>query len=110
MFHPYSVFVHVQNMGKFQMFEIFLTMLYQFMVAKYFHKFYIFQKLYFKEIDVLTFLTVSSSLGLPIVCKFEEWKRFAQFLVGEPTLPKLHMVLSLIGSVSLYKKKNLNII
>ena len=31
------------------MFEIFLTILYQFMVAKYFHKFYIFQKSYFKE-------------------------------------------------------------
>ena len=36
-------------MGKFQMFEIFLTILYQFMVAKYFHKLYIFQNLYFKE-------------------------------------------------------------
>ena len=36
-------------MGKFQMFEIFLTILCQFMVAKYFHKFYIFQKSYFKE-------------------------------------------------------------
>ena len=36
-------------MGKFQMFEIFLTILYQFMVAKYFQKFYIFQKSYFKE-------------------------------------------------------------
>ena len=36
-------------MGKFQLFEIFLTILYQFMVAKYFHKFYIFQKSYFKE-------------------------------------------------------------
>ena len=36
-------------MGKFQMFEIFLTILYQFMVAKYFRKFYIFQKSYFKE-------------------------------------------------------------
>ena len=35
-------------MGKFQMFEIFLTILYQFMVAKYFHKFYIFQKSSFK--------------------------------------------------------------
>ena len=36
-------------MGKFQMFEIFLTILYQFMVDKYFQKFYIFQKSYFKE-------------------------------------------------------------
>ena len=36
-------------MGKFQMFEIFLTILNQFMVATYFHKFYTFQKSYFKE-------------------------------------------------------------
>ena len=36
-------------MEKFQMFEIFLTILYQFMVAKYFNKFYIFPKSYFKE-------------------------------------------------------------
>ena len=43
----------------------------------------------------MSFLTVSSSLGLPIICKFEEWKRFAQFLVGKPTLPKLHMVVYL---------------
>ena len=46
----------------------------------------------FRKVDVLPFLTVSSSLGLLIVCKFEEWKRFPQFLVGKPTLPKLHMV------------------
>ena len=59
------------------------------MVAKYFHKFYIFQKSYFKE---SWRFTVSSSLGLLIVCKFEEWKRFAQFLGSKPTLPKLHMV------------------
>ena len=31
------------------MFEIFLTILCQLMVAKYFYKFYIFQKSYFKE-------------------------------------------------------------
>ena len=79
-------------MGKFQMCEIFLTILYQFMVAKYFHKFYIFQKSYFKESWCLPFLTGSSSLGLLNVCKFEEWKRFAQFYVGKPTLPKLHML------------------
>ena len=79
-------------MGKFQMFEIFLTILYQSMVAKYFHKFYIFQKLYFKKVDVLPFLTFSSSLGLPIVCKSKEWKRIAQLLLGKPRLPKLHMV------------------
>ena len=79
-------------MGKFQMFEIFLTILYQFMVAKYFHKFYIFQKSYLRKVDVLPFPTVSSSLGLLIVCKFKEWKRFAQYLVSKPTLPKLHMV------------------
>ena len=35
-------------MEKFQMFEIFLSILYQFMVAEYFHKFYIFQKSYLK--------------------------------------------------------------
>ena len=74
------------------MFEIFLTILYQFMVAKYFHKFYIFQKSYFRKVDILPFPTVSSSLGLLNVCKFEEWKRFAQLLVSKPTLPKLHMV------------------
>ena len=72
--------------------KYFLTILYQFMVAKYFHKFYIFQTHTFRKVDVLPFLTVSSSLGLLIVCKFEEWKRFAQFLMGKPTLPKLHMV------------------
>ena len=48
-FSLYSVSAHAQNMGKFQMFEIFLTILYQFMVAEYFHKFYIFQKSCFKE-------------------------------------------------------------
>ena len=45
-----------------------------------------------RKVDVLPFLSASSSLGLLIVCKFEEWKRFAQFLVGKPILPKLHMV------------------
>ena len=34
------------------------------------------------KVDVLPFVTVSISLGLPIVCEFEEWKRFAQLLVG----------------------------
>ena len=29
------------------------------------------------------FVTLSSSLGFPIVLKFEEWKRFAQLLVGK---------------------------
>ena len=42
--------------------------------------------------DVLPFLNVSSTLGLPIVCKLEEWKRFAQLLVGKPTPVKLHMI------------------
>ena len=41
------------------------------------------------KVDVLPFLNVSSTLGLPIFCKFEEWKRFAQLLVGKPTLAKL---------------------
>ena len=62
------------------------------MVAKYFHKFYIFQKSYFKESWRFAISYCSSSLGLLIVCKFEEWKMLAQFLVGKPTLPKLHMV------------------
>ena len=90
------------------MFQIFLTILYQFMAAKYFF-FQFFQILHFPkiilEVDVLPFLTVSSSLGLLIVCRFEEWKRFAQFLVGKPTLPQIAHGLSLISSVSLYKKK-----
>ena len=44
------------------------------------------------KVDVLPFLNVSSTLGLPIVCKLEEWKRLAQLLVGKPTLAKLHMI------------------
>ena len=44
------------------------------------------------KVDILPFLTAFSSLGLPIVCKFEEWKRFGQLLVGKPTLAKLHMI------------------
>ena len=55
-----------------------------------------------RKVDVLPFLTVSSSLSLLIVCKFDEWERFAQFLVGKPILPKLHI---LIGSVTLYRRK-----
>ena len=35
-----------------------------------------------RKIEVLPFLTVSSSLGLLIACKFDEWTRFAHFLVG----------------------------
>ena len=52
---------------------------YQFMVVKY-----------FLHILHFPFLTVCSSLSLPIVCEFEEW--FAQLLVGKPTLDKLHRV------------------
>ena len=74
------------------MFEIFLTILYQFMVARYFHIFYIFKTYTIMKVDVLPFLNVSSTLGLPIVCNFEEWKRFAQLLVGKPTLAKLHVI------------------
>ena len=48
-FSAFLALFTVKNMGKFQMFEIFPTILYQFMVAKYFHKFYIFQNSYFKE-------------------------------------------------------------
>ena len=44
------------------------------------------------KVDVLPFRNVSSTLGLPIVCKFEEWKRFAELLVCKPTLAKLHMI------------------
>ena len=43
------------------------------MAAKYFHKFYIFQKSYVKESWRFA-ISVSSSLALLIVCKFEEWK------------------------------------
>ena len=46
----------------------------------------------FTKVYVLPFLTVSSSLGLLIVCKFEEWKRFAKLLVGKPALLKLHKI------------------
>ena len=70
------------------MFEIFLTILYQFMVAKILSRISHFLKLILlMKVDVLPFLNVSSTWGLPIFCKFEEWKRFAQFLVGKPTLP-----------------------
>ena len=46
----------------------------------------------YTKVDVLPFFNVSSTLGLPIVCKSEEWERFAQLLVGKPTLAKLHMI------------------
>ena len=74
------------------MFEIFLTILHQFMVANTFTYFAFSRNHTFRKIDILPFLTVSSSFGLLIVCKFEEWKRFAQLLVGKPTLPKLHVI------------------
>ena len=51
-------------------------------------KFYIFQKPYFTERWRFAISDRSSNLGLLIVCKFEEWKKFAQFLVGKPILPK----------------------
>ena len=49
-FSRYSVSAHAQNIGTFQMFEIFLTILYQFMLVKYFHIFYILQNSYYYEI------------------------------------------------------------
>ena len=56
------------------MFSIFQTILYHFIVAEYFHIFYIFQKSYFKEswCYAISYLTVSSSLGLlfPVVWAF----------------------------------------
>ena len=55
-----------------------------------YRKFY-FQKSYIIKVDVLPFLTVSSSLGLPIIYEFKEWKRLVQFLVGKPTLAKLNI-------------------
>ena len=53
-----------------------------------------------RKVDILPFLTVSSSLGLLIVCKFEEWERFAQLLVDKPTLLVVvdHSVQTLWGS------------
>ena len=44
-----SVSAHAQNVEKFQMFEILLSILYQFIMVKYFHIFYIFQKSYYYE-------------------------------------------------------------
>ena len=76
-------------MGTFQMFEIFLTILYYFIVAKYFRYFMFFQKSYFQE---NWRFAVSSSLGFLNVCKFKESKNFAQLLVGKPSLPKFHMI------------------
>ena len=90
-FSWYSVSAHVQNIGKFQIFEIFLS----YINLRWLNTFtyFTFSKNHTTmKVDVLPFLTVSSSLGLPIVCKFEEWKRFAQLLVGKPTLAKLHMI------------------
>ena len=74
------------------------------MVVKYFHFFLHFPKKNhtIMKVEVLSFLTVSSGLGLPIVCKFEEWTRFHTCQI----VPDL----SLICGVPLYKKKNLNII
>ena len=63
------------------------------------------------KVDVLPLLTVTSEFGPQIVCEFEEWKRFAQLLVGKPMHAfQIAHDFSLIGSLSLYKKKNLNII
>ena len=50
------------------------------MVVKYFHIFCNFQK-----------SDNCQSLGLPIICEFEELKWFAQLLVGKSTFAKLHM-------------------
>ena len=44
------------------------------------------------KVDVFPFLNVSSNFGLAIVRKFEKGNRFAQLLVGKPTLAKLHMI------------------
>ena len=46
----------------------------------------------FIKVDVFPFLTFSSSLGLPITCEFEEWKKLVHLLVGKPTHTKLHRV------------------
>ena len=62
------------------------------MVVKYFHISYISKNYTIIKVDVLSLTTVSYSLGIPIVCESEEWKRFAQHLVDMPTLLKLHMI------------------
>ena len=48
--------------------------------------------LHFSKVDVLPFVNVCSRLGLAIIRKLEEWKLFAQLLVGEPTRVKLHII------------------
>ena len=73
------------------MFEIFLSHINLWWLNTF--PYFTFSKTHtFMKVDVLPFLNVSSTLGLPIVCKYEEWERFAQLLVGKPTLAKLHMI------------------
>ena len=73
------------------MFEIFLSYINLWWLNAF--TYFIFSKTRtIMKVDVLPFLNVSSSLGLPIVCKFEESKRFPQLLVGKSTLSKLHTI------------------
>ena len=84
---------YAQNIGKFQMFVCYLTILYQFNVVKWCHIYFTFFKNHaIIKVDVLPFLNVYSNLGLAIVRKFEKGNRFPQLLVGKPTLAKLHMI------------------
>ena len=54
------------------------------MVFKYLHMFTFFKNHTFMKVVVLPFATISNSLGLRIVCEFEEWKMFTKRLIGKP--------------------------
>ena len=56
------------------------------------HIFHFLKNWAISKVDVLPFVNVSSTSGLAIVRKFEEWKRFTQLLLGKPTFAKLRMI------------------
>ena len=61
------------------MFEIFLSHIYLWWLNTF--TYFTFSKSHtIMKVDVLPFLNVSSILGLPIVCKFEKWKKLVQLL------------------------------
>ena len=91
VFHSIFVPAHAQNIGKFQMLEIYQSYINLGRLNDF--TYFTFSKIHaISKVDVLPFLSVSGSLGLAIACKFKEWKRFAQLLVGMPNLAKLHMI------------------